>query len=138
VEPCAFCQIARGEAGARVVWSSGEAVAFLPLEPATRGHTMVVPRAHVPDLWSVDERLGRSLMAACIEVGQAIRKALQPDGMNLITSAGAAASQTVFHLHLHLVPRWPGDPMGDIWPPKQPWSDAELDQIAERIRAAGS
>jgi histidine triad (HIT) family protein len=135
---CAFCRIARGEEPARIVWESPDAVAFLPLNPATRGHTMVVPRQHVPDLWSVDERLGARLMAAVVKLGQAIMEALRPEGMNLISSAGEAASQTVFHLHLHLVPRWEGDRIGDIWPRGDPWSEAELDEVAAMIRAAAT
>ena len=135
---CAFCRIARGEAEARIVWTSPDAVAFLPLNPATRGHTLIVPIQHVPDLWSVDERLGARLMAAVVKLGRAIDEALRPEGMNLITSAGAAASQTVFHLHLHLVPRWQGDRMGDIWPRGDPWSEAELDEVAGMIRAAAA
>jgi histidine triad (HIT) family protein len=135
---CPFCRILGGDAAARVVWTSADAIAFLPLNPATRGHSLVVPRQHVPDLWSLDERLGSSLMTAVREVGRAIDQALQPDGMNLISSAGRAASQTVLHVHLHLVPRWHEDRIGDIWPPSEPWSDEELDRIAELIRAAAS
>ena len=135
---CPFCRIARGDAAARVVWTSPDAVAFLPLHPATRGHTLVVPRRHVPDLWSIDARLGARLMAVVIKLGQAIDKALRPEGMNLISSAGAAASQTVFHLHLHLVPRWRDDRIGEIWPPSDPRSEAELDEVAELIRAAAA
>jgi histidine triad (HIT) family protein len=133
---CPFCRIVRGEAAARIVWTSGDAIAFPPLNPATRGHTLIVPRQHVPDLWSIDERLGQSLMKAVVEVGQAIDQALHPDGMNLISSAGAAASQTILHLHLHLVPRWQHDRIGDIWPPAEPWSEAELDEVAKLIRNA--
>jgi histidine triad (HIT) family protein len=135
---CAFCRIARGEEPARIVWSSPDAVAFLPLNPATRGHTLVIPRQHVPDLWSADERLSARLMATAVKLGRAIDEALHPEGMNLITSAGAAASQTVFHLHLHLVPRWQGDRIGDIWPRSDPWSEAELDEVAAMIRAAAT
>src|SRR6266545_2926768 len=105
---CAFCKIVRGDTAARVVWTSTDVIAFLPLKPATRGHTLVMPKRHVPDLWSIDRQLGSSLMAAVVEVGRAIEKALDPDGMNLISSAGRVASQTVFHLDLHLVPRWLG------------------------------
>jgi histidine triad (HIT) family protein len=134
--PCPFCRIVCGEAAARIVWTSADTIAFLPLNPTTRGHTLIVPRQHVPDLWSVDERLGPSLMTAIVEVGRAIDQALNPAGMNLISSAGTAASQTVFHLHLHLVPRWEDDHIGNIWPPAEPWSEAELDEVAELIRAA--
>jgi histidine triad (HIT) family protein len=133
---CQFCRIVGGEAAARIVWTAPETIAFLPLKPAARGHTLVVPRKHVPDLWSVDRRLGAILMAAVVEVGQAIGKALQPHGMNLISSAGQAASQTVLHLHLHLVPRWRDDHIGSLWPPSPPWSEQELDEVAGLIRAA--
>jgi histidine triad (HIT) family protein len=135
---CSFCRIVHGEAAARIVWTSPDAIAFLPLNPATRGHTLVVPSQHVPDLWSLDDRLGPSLMTAVVQVGRAMDKALHPDGMNLISSAGAAASQTISHLHLHLVPRWQDDRIGDIWPPAEPWSEAELDEVAELIRAAAA
>jgi histidine triad (HIT) family protein len=134
---CPFCRIVRGEAAARIVWTAADAIAFLPLNPATRGHTLVVPREHVPDLGSIYQRLGASLISAVVAVGRAINQALHPDGMNLINSAGQAATQTVSHLHLHLVPRWHGDRIGDIWPPSEPWSEEELDSVADLIRAAG-
>jgi histidine triad (HIT) family protein len=74
-----------------------------------------------------------------VAVGRAIEEALQPDGMNLITSAGSAAEQTVFHLHLHVVPRWRTDGFGRIWPTEQRYrDDAELQEIAEEIRSAYS
>jgi histidine triad (HIT) family protein len=73
-------------------------------------------------------------MTAAIYVGRAIQAALAPEGMNLITSSGEIAEQTVFHLHLHLVPRWPGDGFGDIWPPAGLDDDPALKDAAERIR----
>lgn len=74
-------------------------------------------------------------MQAVIDVGQAITAALRPDGLNLISSAGEAASQTVFHLHLHVVPRWAGDRLGNIWPPSPPLTDEVKDETAVAIRA---
>ena len=71
-----------------------------------------------------------------VRTGQAICSALRPEGMNLISSAGQAASQTVPHLHLHLVPRWPGDSMGNIWPPSPPLDGGLLDETAEAISEA--
>ena len=136
---CAFCSIARGEDDSVEVVAEGDGwVAFFPLEPATPGHTLVIPRGHVTDLWEVDSRLGCELMDAAIRVGRAISTALSPDGMNLITSAGSAAEQTVFHLHLHLVPRWRQDGFGQIWPTTSKYQDERLDPVAERIRAAWS
>jgi histidine triad (HIT) family protein len=77
-------------------------------------------------------------MAAVIRVGRAINGALTPEGMNLITSAGETAEQTVFHLHLHLVPRWHRDGFGRIWPVEGKYEDADLEDVASRIREACS
>jgi diadenosine tetraphosphate (Ap4A) HIT family hydrolase len=134
---CEFCAIARGDDPSVEVVCEGESwIAFFPLSPATPGHTLVIPRAHVADLWQVDPLLGNDLMAAVIRVGRAIETALTPEGMNLITSAGETAEQTVFHLHLHLVPRWHRDGFGRIWPKEDKYEDADLENVADRIRAA--
>ena len=134
---CEFCQIARGDNDSVEIVCEGAAwIAFFPLEPATPGHTLVIPRMHVANLWDVDANLGAELMAAVIRVGRAIDKALTPDGMNLITSAGSAAEQTVFHLHLHVVPRWRRDGFGRIWPADSRFADPTLDRVADRIREA--
>jgi histidine triad (HIT) family protein len=111
-------------------------IAFFPIAPATPGHTLVIPREHVRDLWSADVDTGRDLMAAAMKVGRAIEDALEPDGLNLITSAGGAAEQTVPHLHLHVVPRWNDDGFGDIWPPETPMRRELKRNTAELIRAA--
>jgi histidine triad (HIT) family protein len=109
-------------------------VAFFPDDPATPGHTLVIPRRHVEHLWATDATLAADLMAAVVRVGKAIYAALSPDGMNLITSAGIAAEQTVPHLHLHVVPRWASDRIGPIWPPKEPLNDHLSDDLAAAIR----
>jgi histidine triad (HIT) family protein len=133
---CDFCLIVRGEAEAEVVCEGETWVAFFPVEPATPGHTLVIPRAHVRDLWKVPHSLEVDLMRAVVHVGRAIEEALSPAGMNLITSAGSAAEQSVFHLHLHLVPRWREDGFGQIWPTGSRWTDERIDKAAERVRAA--
>ena len=132
---CDFCSIAQGEDASADIVCEGESwVAFFPLHPATLGHTLVIPRCHVADLWKVEPPLGEQLMTAAIHVGRAIQAALAPEGMNLITSAGEIAEQTVFHLHLHLLPRWPGDGFGDIWPPAGLKNDLALKDAAAMIR----
>lgn len=137
VEECEFCAIAQGEdRSAEVVCEDQSWIAFFPLSPATPGHTLVIPRTHVTDLWQVEPALGGELMAAVIRVGRAIDQALKPEGMNLITSAGGIAEQTVFHLHLHVVPRWRRDGFGRIWPVEGRYDDASLGDVAVRIREA--
>jgi histidine triad (HIT) family protein len=133
---CEFCQIVRGERSARVVADAADALAFFPLRPVCPGHTLVIPKAHVRDLWVSGSLLGAGLMQVVIDVGHAIDAAVRPDGLSLISSAGQAASQTVFHLHLHVVPRWAGDRLGNIWPPSPPLTDEAKDETAAAIRAA--
>jgi histidine triad (HIT) family protein len=138
-QDCEFCAVVRGEDHSVEVVCEGESwMAFFPLNPATPGHTLVIPRVHVVDLWKLDAPLGADLMAAVIRVGRAIEEALTPEGMNLITSAGETAEQTIFHLHLHLVPRWHRDGFGRIWPVEGKYEDADMEDVASRIRAACS
>lgn len=131
---CEFCRIAQGEGRALIVCEGVDCLAFFPDEPATRGHTLVIPREHATDLWQVPEHLEASLMRMVVRVGQALQRALRPEGMNLISSAGNAAEQTVFHLHLHVVPRWTGDRIGTIWPPKKSWNRTLKEDVADLVR----
>jgi histidine triad (HIT) family protein len=136
---CDFCLIARGEdESAEVVCAAADWVAFLPPTPATLGHTLVIPRSHVRDFLALDPALGASLMDGIVRVGLAIRTALSPDGMNLISSSGEAAQQTVFHLHFHLVPRRLGDRIGNIWPLDRPIEEEVKEGLADLIRSACS
>lgn len=132
---CPFCDIVAGRSPARIVHESASTLAFLPLNPAARGHTLVVPKEHIADLWELDPAAARPLMESVLLVAQGIRSALSPEGLNLINSAGAAASQTVFHLHMHLVPRWPDDRMGKLWPPSEEAEPEQLDAFAESLRS---
>ena len=120
-----------GEGWAREIYRDDHAVAFFPLRPATFGHTLVVPRQHVPDIWGLSEA-----DAACpvLRVAAALRAAVTPDGLNIIQSSGAAATQTVPHLHVHLVPRWAADAMGPIWPAKPPSRPPQvLDNLRDKL-----
>lgn len=138
-EDCDFCAIARGHNRSVEVVCEGESwIAFFPLDPATPGHTLVIPRKHVADLWKAEPALAADLIAAVIRVGHAIEVSLKPEGMNLITSAGKVAEQSVFHLHFHIVPRWKRDGFGDIWPAGRKFEDADLENVADLIREACS
>jgi histidine triad (HIT) family protein len=135
-EACDFCHIGRNDSDQAEIICEGERwVAFFPQEPATPGHTLVIPRAHVPDVWSLDSELGAELMAAVVRIGRAIQQAVTPAGMNLISSSGEVAEQSVFHLHLHVLPRYPADGI-DIWPPKAPMPERLEQSVANAIREA--
>jgi diadenosine tetraphosphate (Ap4A) HIT family hydrolase len=133
---CPFCAIARGEdASVEVISEADSWLAFFPTAPATPGHTLVIPRKHVRDLWAADLHLAEELTGAAVRVGRAIKAAVEPEGINLITSAGEAAEQTVFHLHLHLVPRWANDRL-DIWPPRRSMAPQLKANLADAVRMA--
>jgi histidine triad (HIT) family protein len=132
---CPFCAIAQGrDPSARIVASAPAWIAFFPPQPATPGHTLVIPRLHVPDFWTADETTTAEVSRAAVDVGRGIQRALRPDGLNLITSAGGAAEQTVLHLHVHVVPRWADDAFGKIWPPKGLVAKPDVDAAFERVR----
>lgn len=113
-------------------------VAFFPAEPAVLGHTIVVPRKHMPDIWSLDEGTAIHLARATVRLAGAVREALKPEGLNIIQSNGEVATQTVFHVHVHVVPRWAGDAMGPIWPEVPTYSELEKDDALMRVREACS
>lgn len=135
-DDCAFCRIAAGSAPARIVAAYADAVAFLPLNPATAGHTLVVPRRHIAGVTDLDAATAHALADAVLDVARLIDSALHPEGFNVVQSTGAAATQTVFHLHVHVVPRMRGDGLPSPWPPSRAWPADTLDAIAARLRAA--
>lgn len=135
---CAFCRIASGaDKDAKQIASSPHWVAIFPLQPATLGHTLILPTQHVQDFWAAPADMAAELANAAVLVGNALKAALNPDGLNLISSAGEVAEQTIFHLHLHVVPRWENDGFGKIWPSKQErYSDEQLEDLAQTLRSA--
>jgi histidine triad (HIT) family protein len=134
---CPFCEIAhREDRDAREVYRDSGVVAFFPTEPAVLGHTLVVPRRHVVDIWALEDPLASQLAAVTLRVAKAIRMSVNPDGLNVIQSNGPAASQTINHLHVHVVPRWEGDRIGTIWPPESNYSEAQKDNAWDAIREA--
>lgn len=128
---CPFCAIIMGEGWAREIYRDDHAVAFFPLRPAALGHTLVVPRRHIPDIWELPEADAACLSRTVLRVAAALRAAVTPDGLNIIQSNGVAATQTVPHLHVHLVPRWAADAMGPIWPAKPP---SHPPQVLDNLR----
>lgn len=121
---CAFCAIVTGDdPGARVVLRVPGVVAFFPLEPAVLGHTLLVPTRHATFLWELEAEEARRLGEVASRMSGLLVDALGLDGLNLIQSNGDVATQTVPHVHFHLVPRWQDDPIGPIWPPETSYSD---------------
>jgi histidine triad (HIT) family protein len=136
-DDCIFCGIVAGELPAQIVDSDEYTVAFMDINPATPGHALVVPRTHTADLMEIsDEDLERTNLAAR-RLAQKMQRALEPDGFNVLNACGSTAWQTVFHYHLHVIPRYEEDPLKLPWIPRGA-PEGEIAAIAERIRADGS
>jgi histidine triad (HIT) family protein len=132
-EDCIFCKIVAGEIPAQRVDEDEHTIAFMDLNPWTRGHALVIPRAHSRNLYEVgDEDLAHTARAAK-RLAVRMRDRLGCDGVNLINSCEPAAWQTVFHLHLHVIPRYDDDPLQLPTHPREADPD-ELVQVAEELR----
>jgi histidine triad (HIT) family protein len=132
---CIFCKIVAGEVPSTRVDEDERTVAFMDVNPATAGHVLVVPREHAADLLEID---GEDL-AACAATAQRIARrqkdALGAAGVNLLNSCGAPAWQTVFHFHVHVIPRYEGDPLRLPWQPA-PGDGDEIAAAARRLQRA--
>lgn len=125
---CIFCKILAGELPATIVDADERTLTFMDINPATRGHVLVIPRRHADDLLSVEREDLAAVAASAQRLAGRVKQRLGADGVNLINSCGAAAWQTVFHFHVHVIPRYAGDPL------RLPWTPAPGD--AEEIAAA--
>lgn len=134
---CIFCRIVRGEAEASIVFEDEGVVAFLDAHPVAEGHTLVVPRRHAAHLEALEDTSGAAMFSGGRRVAMALRSQ-GADGVNLHLADGAAAGQTVFHVHLHVIPRRNGDGFGlRIHFGSRPTPDrAVLDSMAARLRQA--
>jgi len=129
---CIFCKILAGEIPARIVDEDERTIAFLDIAPATRGHALVIPRAHSADLLSVEPEDLAAVALAAQRLAARARERLGADGVNLINSCGTAAWQSVFHFHVHVIPRYSDDPLKLPWVPAPGDSDV-LDAAAQEL-----
>jgi histidine triad (HIT) family protein len=131
---CIFCRIVAGEAEASVAYEDGATLAFMDLAQFARGHTLVVPKRHVRDIFELDGETGAALMEATARVARAVDRAFSPDGLS-IWQANRAPWQEVLHMHIHVLPRWQGDGLMRFTPPDRARpARAELDAQAAAIR----
>jgi histidine triad (HIT) family protein len=136
VTDCVFCRIVAGDLPAAFVYRDPDVVGFLDLFPVHAGHTLIVPRHHASDLLDCPPDLAGRLFAAGARVAAAVVKATGADGFNLWTANGEAAGQTVFHLHLHIMPRFVGDRFGLRFPlDRRQAPRDELEAMAAAIRS---
>jgi histidine triad (HIT) family protein len=135
-EDCPFCRMGKHELDHVPVLEDREVLAIMDLYPATPGHVLVLPKKHIETLYAIPADLGARLMITTIMLAKAIREKLSPDGLNLIQSNEITARQTVAHFHLHIVPRYKGDPvMLNFGHGSTPERVAELERIASMVKS---
>jgi histidine triad (HIT) family protein len=130
---CVFCRIVAGAEPSWRVHENEHAYAFLDRSPATAGHTLVVPRTHAADIWDISRPAAGRLMETAHDVARLLDDRLRPDGMTLFQANRAAGWQDVFHMHIHLVPRYAGDQLTKSWIAR-PATEQELDELLTRLR----
>jgi histidine triad (HIT) family protein len=129
---CIFCKILAGELPATIVDEDERTIAFMDIAPATRGHALVIPRTHTPDLLSVDPEDLRAVAVASQRLAARAKERLAADGVNLVNSCGAIAWQTIFHFHVHVIPRYENDPLRLPWVPA-PGDPEEIATAAQEL-----
>lgn len=133
-EPCIFCRIVRGEAPCHRVYEDAHTLAMMDIFPVTDGHTLVITKDHFPDIFAATETALTAVAATAYRLAAAIRATLAPDGLMVFQLNGAAAMQTIFHYHMHLMPRAAGEPLA--LHTRVPGDPARLAEIARRLGAA--
>ncbi|MBI1727932.1 MAG: HIT family protein [Candidatus Rokubacteria bacterium] len=131
---CVFCMIRDGKIPSAKVYDDERTLAFMDINPLTRGHCLVATKAHAATLYDAEVEDLKAAITTAKKVAGALRKALSPDGLNVLQANGTAAFQSVPHFHLHLIPRWTGDGKGFDWK-LVPGNREEIMGTADRIRA---
>src|SRR5262245_7022726 len=130
---CLFCGIVTGSIPSETIDSDERTVAFMDINPATPGHALVVPREHSGDLMEIGDQDLTATILASQRLAKLMKNVLAADGIDLINACGAAAWQTVFHFHIHVVPRYEDDPLKLPWVPR-PGDPDQIAEIAQRLR----
>lgn len=130
---CIFCKIANGEIPTRSIYEDENFNVIMDMNPATKGHSLILPKAHADSLYDLPDDVAAKLIPLAKKLATDMTKALSCDGFNLVQNNGEAAGQTVKHFHLHLIPRYENDGQKILWTPTTPAAE-ELDEIFKTIK----
>jgi histidine triad (HIT) family protein len=136
VSDCIFCKIINGEIPSAKVFENEHVLAFLDISQVTKGHTLVIPKLHNENIFDLEPESARNLFEAVPKIANAIKDEFNPLGMNILQNSGKHAGQEVFHLHLHLLPRYGnGDGFGAVWKThNSEYTPSDLQEIAQSIK----
>lgn len=132
---CVFCRIVRGDLPAARVYEDDATLAFMDLQSVNPGHLLVTVKQHHANIYTLDDELAGAVFRSVARMARTLKRELDCDGVTVLQANEEAGGQTVFHFHVHVVPRWNEDGAGLIWPVKNPPREA-LDEMAARLRKA--
>lgn len=133
-QDCVFCRINKGEIPSVTIFENEEFRVMLDRFPASRGHILIIPKEHVRDIYELDPEIAGRLFKLAAQLSSVIKKAFANEGLNIIQNNGAIAGQTVFHYHLHMIPRYRDDQVQLGWVADQEVTVEELEEYARRIK----
>lgn len=131
-DKCIFCKIANGEIPSKTIYEDDEFRAILDLGPATRGHALILPKDHYENLFALPEEKAGKVLILAKKLATKMSEKLHADGFNIVQNNGASAGQTVFHFHMHLIPRYENDGAHILWKPNEVTQE-ELQETLEQI-----
>jgi histidine triad (HIT) family protein len=126
-DDCIFCKIAAGEIPSTTIYEDEYHRVFFDIAPASKGHCLIVPKDHYDDVYDMDEEAAGRLFALATRVAKGLKKELGLEGLNIVQNNGEIAGQTVFHFHMHMIPRYVGDTVNVGWKP----GTADVEELSE-------
>ncbi|MDR1065881.1 MAG: HIT family protein [Clostridiales bacterium] len=130
---CLFCRIASGELPSDKLYEDDSFIIILDAFPSSLGHALIIPKKHVDDIFELDEEEGAAMFKLVARYAKKIKNALNCDGLNVLQNSGAAAGQTVFHFHMHIIPRYVEDNVNIGWKVSKPGGDS-IQHFIKKLR----
>ena len=133
-DDCIFCKIANGEIPSTTIYADEDFRVFFDIAPASSGHCLIVPKEHFDDVFEMKEETAGKLFVLAAKVAKSLKKELDLEGLNIVQNNGTIAGQTVFHFHMHMIPRYKGDTVNVGWKP----GEADMDELSKLAQKVGS
>ena len=132
-DDCIFCKIAAGEIPSRKIYEDKDLIAIMDLNPTSKGHSLIIPKEHCTNIYDIDEEIAAKVMKTAKKLATKMTVALNCDGFNLLQNNGETAGQTMFHFHMHLIPRYKDADNNMLKFTSVSFSDEEMDAIRDQI-----
>lgn len=132
-DDCIFCKIANGEIPSTTIYEDDDFRVFFDIAPASKGHCLIVPKEHFDNVFEMNEETAGKLFVLATKVAGSLKKELNLEGLNIVQNNGTIAGQTVFHFHMHMIPRYTGDTVNVGWKP----GEADMEELSKLAKKVG-